>query len=395
MSMDRFYRYNRGLLPFVETAQQTQFREIAKCFVRKDHTCEKFLGASKSCFVACPSSDEVNIMLDLITEKLTKIGVEPVIAIKERAYGQDIFCTKICGKIIESQFCLVILDDTIEPINGSSVNIPNPNVYYEYGLMTALGKYVIPLQKDGQKLAFNIQTHDTIKYTPRNLSAELDRAFKDAAKITQEDRSGYEYADAISERVFRRSIEINGYVKKDYRWFLADDIDDTVFTGYGHSERREYLFFTVANNREFLRACLTDTQVITKRLESRYDELEAEIKSLSTEIEQLNKELEEPEKEEKVGKELIPLSLRPRIRGSKYSLDRAIEERDGKSSKLELIQNSKFAIVLTPEVIELHTKVIEQYDAMDKKILFLPLYVGDSSGIQIADLDIPFRFPTL
>lgn len=394
MSMDRFYM-GRGFPHFGDFPPTTQFKEISKCLVRKDHSCGKFLGASKSCFVACPSSDEVNIMLDLITEKLTKIGVEPVIAIKERAYGQDIFCTKICGKIIESQFCLVILDDTIEPINGSSVNIPNPNVYYEYGLMTALGKYVIPLQKDGQKLAFNIQTHDTIKYTPRNLSAELDRAFKDAAKITQEDRSGYEYADAISERVFRRSIEINGYVKKDYRWFLADDITDTVFTGYGYSERREYLFFTVANNREFLRACLTDTQVITKRLESRYDELEAEIKSLSTEIEQLNKELEEPEKEEKVGKELITLSLRPRIRGSKYSLDKAIEERDGKSSKLELIQNSKFAIVLTPEVIELHTKVIEQYDAMDKKILFLPLYVGDSSGIQIADLDIPFRFPTL
>jgi len=156
MSIDRFYGHNRGFLRFENLLQPTQFREIPKCVVRKDHSCGKFLGASKSCFVACPSTEEVETMLALIIEKLTKIGVEPVIAIKERAYGQDIFCTKICGKIIESQFCLVILDDTIEPINGSGANIPNPNVYYEYGLMTALGKYVIPLQKEGQELAFNI-----------------------------------------------------------------------------------------------------------------------------------------------------------------------------------------------------------------------------------------------
>jgi hypothetical protein len=144
MSMNRFYT-GRGFLHFGNALPTTQFREISKCLVRKDHSCGKFLGASKSCFIACPSTEEVETILALITEKLTKIGIEPVIAIKDRAYGQDIFCTKICGKIIESQFCLVILDDTIEKINGNEVNIPNPNVYYEYGLMTALGKHVIPL----------------------------------------------------------------------------------------------------------------------------------------------------------------------------------------------------------------------------------------------------------
>ena len=81
-------------------APLAQFRQIPQCLVRKDHPCGKFLGASKSCFVACPSSDDVEPVLALISEKLMKIGVEPVIAIKERAYGQDIFCAKICGKII-------------------------------------------------------------------------------------------------------------------------------------------------------------------------------------------------------------------------------------------------------------------------------------------------------
>ena len=100
-------------------------------------------GVSKSCFIACPTDDDLEPILELMSEKLTKLGIEPIIAVKERAYGQDIFCTKICGKIIESRFCIVILDDTVK----GGTNVPNPNVYYEYGLMTALRKHIIPLQK--------------------------------------------------------------------------------------------------------------------------------------------------------------------------------------------------------------------------------------------------------
>lgn len=392
MSTDRFYR---GFSRFPQMRQPIQFREIPKCFVRKDHSCGKFLGASKSCFVACPSEEEVETILALIIEKLTKIGIEPVIAIKERAYGQDIFCTKICGKIIESQFCLVILDDTIELINGRKVNIPNPNVYYEYGLMTALGKHVIPLQKEGQELAFNIQTHDTIKYTPRNLSAELDRALKDAAKITEEDRAGYQYAAAISERLFSRCLEINGYQRTSYRWFLADDIEDTVFTGYYHPERGEYLFFTVANEREPLRASLTDMQVIIRRLESRYKELTEEIDSYDTKIDELNKRLPELERELTTKRGVGSLSLQSQLNRAKSSLDDTIEKREAQSSKIEAIQNGKFGIILMPEIIELRSKVLEQYANMHKDILSPTLYIGDASSIQIEDLIIPFESPIL
>ncbi len=395
MSMDRF-SLNRRFLHLGDVPPMAQFREISKCIVRKDHSCGKFLGASKSCFIACPSTDEVETMLALITEKLTKIGIEPVIAIKERAYGEDIFCTKICGKIIESQFCLVILDDSIEPIDGKSVNIPNPNVYYEYGLMTALNKHVIPLQKDGQKLAFNIQTHDTIKYTPRNLSIELDKAFKDTIKITQENRSGYEQVGPSSQRLFSRCLEINGYQRKDYKWFLSDDFEDTVFSCFGHPNRQEYLFFAVASDRELLRSALTDAQVIIKRLEVRYDDMTAKIKDLSSEAEKLSKEIEEAEEMTKTGKGISrPLTLRSSIASDRRSLDKTIEERDDLSSKLELMQNSKFGIVLIPEIIELKSKVIDEYNNMDRQKLSLPLYIGDITGIQIANINIVFKHPNL
>lgn len=395
MSIDRYLRYDRRFLPHIGIPQQPQFREIPKCVVRKDHSCGKFLGASKSCFVACPSTEEVETILALIGEKLTKIGIEPVIAIKERAYGQDIFCTKICGKIIESQFCLVILDDTIKTINGKVLNIPNPNVYYEYGLMTALGKYVIPLQKEGQDLAFNIQTHDTIKYTPRNLSAELDRAFKDATKITEEDRSGYQYGDTISERLVSRCLEISGFQRKGRSWFLADELDDTVFTGYGHPERREYLLFTVANDKEILRAILTDAQVTIKRLESKYKEILGEIDSCPAQIEQLSKELKELEKIPTAKTGIEAMRARSQLDHAKSSLEEAIQRRDSLSSKAELIRNSKFAIVLAPEITELKAKALEQYDNMHKDVLPLPLYVGDISGIKVGEANISFESPTL
>src|SRR5574337_706789 len=77
-----------------------------QCFIRKQHKCGKMYGASKSCFIACPTDDDLEPILELMSEKLTKLGIEPIIAVKERAYGQDIFCTKICGKIIESRFCI-------------------------------------------------------------------------------------------------------------------------------------------------------------------------------------------------------------------------------------------------------------------------------------------------
>jgi hypothetical protein len=393
MSLDRFYSLSRRYIIAPEATQQTQFREITKCFVRKDHLCGKFLGASKSCFVACPSTEEVGYIIEIIKEKLTKIGIEYIIAIEDRAWGQDIFCTKICGKIIESLFCIVILDDTIENISDVNTSIPNPNVYYEYGLMTSLGKHIIPLQKDGQDLAFNIQTHDTIKYTSsQNLSTELDRAFKDAAKITAEDRTKEQRADALSERLFIRSLEINGYQRKDYEWFLNEDINDTVFRGLSHNTRREYVFCTITNTKESLQNALTDAQVIIKRLETRCEEMTKEIGTLSAKMDKLTKDLEKAGQPVQLEKGIRVISSQSPI--LKRSLDDTTSERDSLSSKLELIQNSKFIILITPEVIELKEKAIKQYKNIEQR-LSLPLYIGDISGVQIGDKFIAFMPPTL
>lgn len=253
---------------------------IEKCFVRKHHACGKVLGASKSCFIASPDEPELGTLLALIIEKLAKVGVEAVIAINERAYGQDIFCTKICGKIIESKFCIVILDDSVR----KKVNVPNPNVYYEYGLMTALNKQIIPLQKEELKLAFNIQSHDTIKYSNTNIATELDAAIKEGLRIIDTEFPQI----LLDEKSILRKLELNGFRPVSERWFLKNAIHDTNFLGYvkGVEENKHaYLFIAKVDNKEETWSVLDDLEIVALRVEKkskeRLKEFENELKKLS------------------------------------------------------------------------------------------------------------------
>lgn len=246
-----------------------------RCYIRKNHKCGKIFGASRSCFIACPSIDEIEPISEIISLKLANVGIEAIIAVKERAYGQDIFCTKICGKIIESKFCLVILDDL--DVNGSS--IPNPNVYYEYGLMTSLGKHIIPLQKDDLKLAFNIQSYDTIKYNLKNISNELDRAIKDAIKFT-ESSDRVEKKHLLDERTLLRNFELAGLALKDEKWFIYDVINDTEFKGFGQSNFEIYIFLGKIDEIKDLQIYLEDLNVILYRIDKIHKKLKEQFGNL-------------------------------------------------------------------------------------------------------------------
>ena len=371
--------------------QRPSFGEIRNCFVRKDHPCGKFLSVSKSCFVACPSDEDIQPIIDLISEKLTRHGVEPIIAVRERVYGQDIFCTKICGKIIESQFCLVILDDSKK--SDSALLFPSPNVYYEYGLMTALGKHVIPLQKQSQDLAFNIQTHDTIKYTSVNLSSELDRAIKDTVKIIQQERTQPD-TSPLSRRSVFRSLELGGYKEKE-DWFLDDDIDDTAFRGCEDSDNNQCIIVNISNNKDNLENAISDLPVIIKRLDTKYNTMLVRTDTLSTRLEALNTEKEQAEKSE--AKKATPIR-----RLSPFNLSR-LNERIAKTSDdineasrdLERIRNTSFAFVLFQDAIQYKEALLKRHASFEILTLEFPLYIGDSNGIQIGDKSISFQHTEL
>jgi len=391
MVLRRRYVGNRGYLLYPEYEEPVQFRRILQCFIRKGHTCGKNLGASTTCFIACPSTDDVKILTGLISEKLIRNKIEPVVAIDIRAYGQDIFCTKICGRIIEAQFCIAILDDNPADVKGKDLSIPNPNVYYEYGLMTALGKYVIPLQKEGQDLAFNIKTHDTIRYGPGDVSVEIDRALKEAIRITIEERES-SLGEMIPEYMYRSFLAMKGYQKQGYSWLLSDDIEGTVFSGYKNDRNLDFLFFAFIDNKEMLKTCLMDIQIIQRRLNTDCTKLEKRILSLNEKAEEYEKAAaeEEADKDKKGG-----IGHLYRRFDARSELSDLLTKKKEESSKLESIKNSKFGVVLNPDLVNLREKCLAELDSMDVSPLKWPVYFGDVSGIRIGELEVKFKGPEL
>lgn len=189
-----------------------------RCFVRNQE-CGRIFSGSKLCFIACPASEEVSLELSVIKDKLRSFNIEPYIAVEERELGKDIFCEKICGKIIESKFCIAVLNH----VKGDDDHYsPNANVYYEYGMMTSMNKKIIPIQKEGQKLAFNIQSFESIMYKPATLSKEIEEAIRKTIATTDQDEAapsqgmspawiaglrGYIELDRLHDREFRDIIQ--------------------------------------------------------------------------------------------------------------------------------------------------------------------------------------------
>jgi hypothetical protein len=111
---------------------------------------------------------------------LEKRGIEPIEAGGLRTPGENAFCVKICSKIITAQFCAVILNNEMQ----GTLELPNPNVNMEYGLMLGFNKYIIPFQRAEQKLPFNVAGLDTIKYTNADFESQASFAIDQAIKTT-------------------------------------------------------------------------------------------------------------------------------------------------------------------------------------------------------------------
>lgn len=364
-----------------EEGRTSPFRINEQCFIRKEHKCSKIFGASKSCFIACPTDDELEPILELMSEKLMKVGIEPIIAVKERAYGQDIFCTKICGKIIESRFCIVILNDTV----ANNQNIPNPNVYYEYGLMTSLGKHVVPLQKDDLELAFNIQSYDTIKYSSRNIGSELDRAFKDAIRIT-ESKEKEDRQVALPHKTLLRKLELAGLELKDDNWMLRDAISDTLFKGFGQYRENFYAYIGKIDDNEEFQTYLEDTDVVLYRTEKKHEELNDELTSLKERKESITAEHQRMEEE---------VAVTGRRAGTSYRLgfDRDLRDIETKiddlETKLSRMRTMFVGFVVNPQLdSEDFKKKVEQMIGQYQRY---HLAVSTKDSIAFGDINVPLE----
>ena len=153
-------------------------RRNQKCFVGMP-ACDYVYESAKMCFVACPSDDKYALQVDVINDIVESRHYECHVALKRIDPATFAFCTKICSKIIQSQFCIVLLDPSI---NDKGQEFPNPNVHMEYGMMISQNKRIIPLHNEGSVLAFNVSPLDTIKYTQGNFKQKVTEAVEEAIK---------------------------------------------------------------------------------------------------------------------------------------------------------------------------------------------------------------------
>lgn len=144
--------------------------------------CDFVFSSTRTCFIAY-GFEESTLEMAVIRNLLEKKGILAVEAGGALAPAQNAFCAKICSKIITSQFCIVLINNN----EDGGQEIPNANVNMEYGLMLGFNKYVIPFQRESQRLPFNVAGLDTIKYSQMNIERLASDAIDQAIDATKQD----------------------------------------------------------------------------------------------------------------------------------------------------------------------------------------------------------------
>ena len=156
-------------------------RKNEKCFIGLP-SCGYGYESAKMCFIACPSNEKYTLKIEVIKTIVNSKQYECHVALRKIDPGNFAFCTKICSKIIQSQFCILLLDPLTSEEDKKS-EYHNPNVHLEYGMMMSQNKYIIPIQDEKYTLPFNISPLDTIKYTESNFKQKVKEAVDKATKI--------------------------------------------------------------------------------------------------------------------------------------------------------------------------------------------------------------------
>jgi len=250
-----------------------------QCLVRHQD-CKRIFGGSRTCFVACPNSDEIALELDIIRQKLREANIEPYIAIDQRDFQKDIFCEKICTKIIESLFCIAILNDVTDP--NDNTRKPNANVYYEYGLMTAFRKRIIPIQLNRHTLAFNIQSLDTLKYTHKDFSSQIEEAIRMTLLDMEADQSNKD--EVAAEDNVEWTLDIMGLVRAEERFRFKHErvlmSRSLGFSPYIKPENGGLFYVGIFDPLEAEKEVLLRTKMLTLRIKNYCQQLQKDLSDM-------------------------------------------------------------------------------------------------------------------
>lgn len=155
-------------------------------------SCDYVFSSTRSCFIAY-GFDESALEMTILKNLLEARGIEPIEAGGQIAPGENVFCRKICSKIIMSQFCVVLLNND----DRDGIETPNANINMEYGLMLGFNKMVLPFQRESQHLPFNVAGLDTQKYTDKTFEQKAVTAIEHAIEVTKQEETQIESRDQL------------------------------------------------------------------------------------------------------------------------------------------------------------------------------------------------------
>lgn len=170
-----------------------------------------------TCFLAYSFSEELSKEIQYIKEVLNEEDIEVLDAGSYTKYNKSVLCSKICKNIIGSSFCIALLTGVTPKLESipKSYKEPNANVYFECGLMTGIGKNVIPLLKRGQDIKFDMRNlelalYDEIGNNPSDFKDKLRKDVKNM--LICEDRARMKESEGFLEkfRTDRINIIVNG-----------------------------------------------------------------------------------------------------------------------------------------------------------------------------------------
>ena len=161
---------------------------------------------------------------------------------------------------------------------ADSTRKPNANVYYEYGLMTSFGKKIIPIQLEGQSLAFNIQSLDTLKYTKKDFGRQIEESIKITLLPFEEE----EERVSISSNL-EWTLDIMGLVKTDhfdFRHGRALSLRSLGFELYSNPTDGKMFFVGLFGNDFSDRDIVLNSKILTLRIKNYCEQLAHEVKEI-------------------------------------------------------------------------------------------------------------------
>src|ERR1700677_1131382 len=195
-------------------------------------------GVPQTVFVMMPFSSEFDDVLAIVKDSVAAVdeSLKPIRLDEIRAAGS--ITDDMVAEIHKATLCLADVTDA------------NPNVMWEVGFATALGKPVIAISQGSGKLPFDVKDVRTLSYNRTSLAKTLRQPLTEALKATLERylvrRSGLSIEE---QRPGLRTIAVTGsmsapqanisdrlerllgpYIDSNYHWYVGSygDTDEAI-----------------------------------------------------------------------------------------------------------------------------------------------------------------------